>query len=278
MANSLVIRAPGIASISNRPKLTRDPMIRPGTKFLYDFSRPRCHPNGAIAAGSMASKTMTDLSGNDVPLVFPGSGWTANADGSIDNAASVSSATIGALGEFDMSAAEYEYVATCWFELTTGYLVTSSVRMLSLNTAGEVPSDASIWLSLGGSGRVAAAYVMGDSAGAVGSAMDLDVPHMAAAWFKPGEFLKFYFDGVLAWTVNSGIESNLTDASGQYVLLGGQPPRKTFRISLCDITASAAAEETAGYDSDAILTGEQHIVREWQFCNNLIAAAPKTEF
>ncbi len=276
MTNSLILRAPGVASIPNRPKLTLDPMIRAGTKLLYDFSRPQCHPNGVITAGAMNSKTVLDISGNDVPLVFPSAGWSANSDGSISNTQSVSGCTIGSVGQFDMSVSEYEYVATYWFGMTTGYLVTNAAPMLTLTASGT--GSAQIYLTIGGDGRKATAYVMGESAGAIISPeFSLDEPHMAAVHFSPGGTFGFYFDGAPIWVSPTAV-SELTAATAFSLLLSGGPNRKTHRISLCDLTASRAAEEAMGYNDNAILTGAQHILREWQFCTNQIAAAPKTAF
>lgn len=279
MTNSLIIKAPGLATIPGRPKVVRDPMIRPGTKFLYDFSRPACHPDGVITAGPMAGKTLVDLTDNAVPLTIPPAGWTANADGSISNGQGVSAASIGAVGQFDMAPAEYEYISTYWFSITAGYLDTNASPMLYLNSGGTNPTNAQLFMTMGGNGRKTAGYCMGVSSGISAGMpqLSLDEPHMLAAHVVPGSSISWYIDGALAWSLG-GVPANFTSAAAASLLLGGGANRRSYRISLCDLAASRAAEEAAGYAPDAILTAPQHILREWRFCRGEIAAAPRDPF
>jgi hypothetical protein len=277
MGNSLILRASTILTDTARPKFTLDPMVRPGTKFLFDFSRATSHPEGVITVGNMSSKTITDLSGQEIPMVFGGAGtWSCNADGSISNVAGGSNAIIGSAGQFDMAPAEYEFVATYWFSITTGYLVTSTGYMLYLSAG--VPNAGQFNLQIGGAGRKATSYVEGVSAGAIGADMALDAPHMVAMHCKPSDgWVDTYFDGVRLHR-QTGVPASFTSAAAASVIVGAVANRKSYRMSLTNITASIAAEMAAGYNANAILTGAQHIDREWKFCRNLIAAAPKTAF
>lgn len=277
MANSLILRSPTILVDTARPKFTLDPMVRPGTKFLFDFSRAFSHPEGVITAGNMSAKTITDLSGQEIPVVFGGTGtWSCNADGSISNVAGGTSAVVGSAGQFDMAPAEYEFVATYWFSITTGYAVTNTGYMLYLGAGA--PNSGQFNLQISGSGRKATSYVEGISAGAIGADMTLDAPHMVAMHCKPSEgWLDTYFDGVLLHRV-TGVPASFTSAAASSVIVGAVANRKTYRFSLVDITSSISAETTAGYNADAILTGAQHIDREWKFCRNSVSAAPKTPF
>lgn len=273
MTNSLIIRSPGTTTITNRPKFTRDPMIRPGTKFLFDFSRDWCHPNREIVAGALDSKNAVDLTDDNVGIVYPAAGWDADAAGAVTNDQSSGNTEIGDAGEFNRYGSDNEYIVTLWLKLTTGYNTTSNYPFsLSHTTAVQ----GQFCFALGNGGLTPSFYRCGQSAGYTAPALSLDEPHMLAAHVVPGVEMSFYVDGELQWT--NGATNATVDAPTQKVRLEGIGNRTTYRASLCDLTVSQTAEAALGFNSDAILTAEQHIQREWAFCTNALTTAPKTAF
>jgi hypothetical protein len=223
----------------------------------------------------MSNKTVYDLSGNNVPLVFPASGWTANADGTVSNTAGADPCSIGSGGQFNMAASPYDFIATYWMSIDATHLVSALAYMFHLAAAGPPQGQFSLFLG-GASGRKPVTYVNNDSSGAISSDVSLDQPHMLAVYRSfSANTLTFYVDGAKEYTMAS---TATPTATSNAVSLAGTANRKTYRMSLVNLTESISVETAQGYNADAILNADAHIAREWNFCKGLIPAAPRTAF
>lgn len=275
MTASLLFRAPLILGQANRPIVTRDPMVRAGTKFLFDLTRPSAWPSGIIPAGTLSgTTTISDLSGNNVSMTFPSAlGWTVGTDGSLSNTQGASNGLIGTLGQFNMSASPFEFVVTYWVKIpATGYdaaAVDSFVFGASNNVVNAQFDVRFNGLTI---------YPVTANTSPGYSSISGGQPHQVGLHYIPGALMEYYLDGILVAAITNGVPSSLTSASAVYIYIMGAANLTIYRMSLVNITASIAAEEAAGYNSNAILTAAQHINQEWNFCNNLLPAAPKTAF
>jgi len=279
MENSLILRSPAIATNADRPKFTRDPMVRPGTKFLYDWSRGRCHPSGAIAAGVIAGGAeMFDLGHDDITAATAATGFTAEAAGGLINTSeSGDYIAIGAAGQFDMAPAEYEYVLTAWIKLPASGHTTSNFMPLLGLSSDNTAANAQVWIDMGLAGRrprcaIGSSYIYGAT-----SDISLGAVYQLGIHYRPAEsLLDFYMNGALVQG-STGPASVASAAAAQFRVTA-LVKKTLYRVSLTDITASLAAEEAQGFPANARLSGPQHILREYQFCTNQIGAAPKAIF
>ncbi len=273
---SLVLRSPAIEPSAARPKMTRDPLIRPGTKFLFDWSRGRCHPTGSIVAGALgANAVLPNLVDNSVNGVAVPAAFTARADGALANSGNATGIRIGSAGQFNMAADPVETVAIIWISLTTGYTTshyTPLMRLSSDNTA----TNAQIWFDMGVGGRQPRCGVMGTTYTTM-TDIALNTPHQLAMHYQPGGNLALYINGARVQGA-TGASASLTAAPAAFMEICANQIKTVFRASLCDIEASVAAETALGYNPDAILTGPQMILLDYQFGTGAIAAAPKTAF
>ena len=279
MANSLILRSPAIATYTARPKFARDPMIRPGTKFLYDWSRGHCHPSGSIVAGTIGvGSEMLDLGHDGITAAVSGGvTFEVAAGGGLVNASSVLDyIAIGAAGQFDMAPAEYEYVLTAWIKLpASGYTTNNYFQLLGLSS-DNTAANAQVWIDMGAGGlrpRCAVGnYIYGAQSDITPGAV-----YQLAVHYQPGAGrLDFYING--ARVHGATAPASVVSASAAQFRISGLVKKTIYRVSLTDITASLVAEEAQGFAANARLTGPQHILREYQFCTGQIAAAPKAEF
>ena len=278
MSASLILRSPAIPTVASRPKATRDPLIRPGTKFLYDWYRPRTQPTGAIVPGAIPSATLIgrDLSPENVDAVAISNAFTTRADGAISNAGNANGLRIGTAGQFNMAAAPYEYVAIIWFSLpdpATSMNFSPLMRLSSTNAAG----NAQLWFDMGAGGRQPRMGVMGTTYTTLTN-IPLETPTQVAAHYDPGGAMNLYINGARIQGMTTGAPTVLTAAPSSVLEICANQLKTTYRASLCDIDVSVAAEQAAGYSADAILTGPQMIAQDYAFCMDQIAAAPKAVF
>jgi hypothetical protein len=291
MANSLLIKSPTATSAA-RPKLTRDPLIRPGGKVTFDFTDPRCHPNGVITPGAVAiGTTFVSLDETPVPAVAVSTGLTVNADGSIafaggGNASGANTGLrIGVDKQFDMSAAEYDRLMWLWLKLpTSGYKTTNYIPVMQITVTDANKSQGTLDLGIGGlRPRFAAAVPAGGGNTATGAAaadITTGIVHQITGRFDPTQPVQCFLDGAAFTQQNQSNADVYPPASGetQYLSIPNAAAMTIYRLGVCDLDASIAAETAFGFVAADILTAAQHVAADYAFGTGALAGAPKTAF
>jgi len=276
------IRAPSSLNVA-RQRAVNDPRIRPGTKFLYDFCNPFCHPGRKITPGAAPIGTaFTSLTKDRVLAQLAGAAWTINADGSLQlpgNGASF--LNIGAVGAYDMAPAEYEYVACVWFKPhPTDYVTAPYTPLLQLSSGNANFAQALIDMGNDGLKPRGAIGVNGTSSTGVGLANDI-VPGnvmQLAVHYKTGLF-EFYANGALAGSGSGGsVPNDLQSAANAFYRLMGGLKGSAYRMFHTDIAGSITTEKAWGLADDKILTAAQYIARDYAFCTGTLPNTPKTPF
>lgn len=281
MAKSLLLKSPTAFTGSARPPLTRDPMIRPGSKFLFDFTDPRCHPGGVITPGALPTGSVfKSLDAVPVSAVAT-SNINVNADGSVEFLGGGAALNIGAPGQFNMYAAPYEVVYGMHLAFPVSGYSTSNYARLFAN--GNNANESHIYIDSGVGGLSPRSQWGGTTAiggTPVPTAIAPGAVVQQAARVDPAVSFNEYRNGAQIST-GTGVPSavpgtNLT--SGQMQIGGSVAKFTCYRAFVLDLD-TALAQETAWGLSDADkLTGPQHITRDYQFCTNALVAAPKTPF
>lgn len=280
---SLILKSPSIATFP-RPKLVRDPLIRPRTKVLYDFTDPRCHPGGVITPGARANQLLANDLVSGVAANVIGSGrFVVNADGSVSNTLVSTTAqhiAIGSVGQFNQNPEPNEFVAILWAKIPTGADISGSKSLMHMGAGGT--SSSSFLLSFGGAGASPYGVVVGatgaGAGGGFGSAPPRDVPTQWAIRWVPGEKVDVYQNGVVIGSDTTSVPTTLYDTSAYFFRLPAMALCTFYRVLLTDLAGSSEDEADLGYASSQIVSGHDYIVRDYQFCTNAIPAAPKTVF
>lgn len=285
MPNSLLFRSPADVTAS-RPALQRDPMIRPGTKYLFDFTDPRCHPGGVITPGvASIGTTFTSLDKVPVPAVVQAANAiTVNADGSL--AVTLGrSLLIGADKQFDMSAAEYERLMWMWLKLPAVGYGTSAY----MGIAGLTPSNnnrAQGIIDLGPAG-LRPRFNIGtlDGASSIGPQAAADITpgqiYQLGTRFDPGARLDLFLNGALSGstpTMQTDVYTPTGSEALQMAVGSTQAKFTLYRIGMSDLDTSVATETGYGYAAADILTAAQFFAADYAFCTGALAGAPKTPF
>lgn len=283
MAKSLLLKSPNNFAGNSRPPLTRDPMIRPGGKFMFDFTDPRCHPGGVITPGAVAAGTaFQSLDNTPVSAVVVGTGVSVNADGSLQfTGVNGSYLQVGTAGQFNAAAAPYEAAYGVHMKLpASGYSTTNYWAILK---NGGNANDSQFYIDAG-IGGVAPRAAVGTGSSSVGSnpapaAMTPGTIYQHAVRYDPGAIIADYRNGAQAASNSASIPSALQDKPTSYMQIGGGVGVWTcYRAFLTDIDGSLAQETTWGFADADKLTAAQQILRDYQFCTNALTAAPKTPF
>ncbi len=295
MANSLLIKSPS-ATNAARPPLVRDPLIRAGTKLLFDFTDPRCHPDGVITPGVVAVGTVfRSLDEVPVSAVVQGNGGTitVNANGSLEfsgGGGGASGFVIGGPRQFDMTPAEYERLMTIWFKLPeVGYATGAYMTLVGLTPTNNNRSHGTIDMGVNGlNPRFGIGNaVTGDTTNGGGPTaiyagdISRNVVHQLTGRFDPGQVIELFDNGgaVRRTTATTQTDLNALGASDSLLLRVPNVVKMTlYRFGMVDIDASIAAETAYGYAAADILTAAQHVAADYQFGTGTLAGAPKTAF
>lgn len=274
--NSLILRSPATPTYAPRPRAYRDPMVRPGTKFLFDLTRPTTHPDGVITPGVVTNAQIEDLSGNDVSFAVPGGSWEFTADGSLKSNNASNPITIGTAGQFDMSVDPYDFVAIVWFNSGSSFPASGNNYLFDLQGTTILNGLFSLLTASTDGMKADVRATNATGAGAFGSPLSRNAPHMLAIHrsFTDGT-VTGYVDGLPIWSISA---TALPTATTHPVRLRGAVDRRVYRCSLVDIQASIAAETEQGYAEAMRLNAADHILREWQFCTGQVAQAPRDAF
>lgn len=280
MTASLLLRSPLIVGDAARPAFVKDPLVRPGTKFLYDFTDPRCHPNGEITAGAIPTGAVFNDLASGVDAVAPASFGSVLSSGAIQvNTAGSALFAIGSAGQFDMNGKEF--VALLWLKLPTTY-TTSSFRPLFYLGPDDVVNNAQFRFDTDSTGgllpRALVATGSASKGASVASALTVETVTQLALHYKPGERVDLYRNGALSTSVTNSVPSTLASAASAVARFSNRILGTFYRLGLVDITASIEAEQDMGFSADKILTAAQYIARDYAFCTDALAAAPKTAF
>jgi hypothetical protein len=286
MSNSLLFKSPSVFT-ADRPVLVRDPMIRPGAKFTLDFTDERCHPGRAIKPGAVpAGAAFASLEATPVAASLGGAnpGITIGASGEIvfdGTGGSGQYLQIGSVAQFDASGAPYEYALIAHIKLpATGYTATDSWVMMR---SGGSANDSQFYLQMGAGGLVPR-FSVGSGSGSQGGSPTLGniTPGQViqlGVRFDPGAYVGNFRDGSAVGTpTTSGVTSTLAANPSYGINFLNNGKFSLYRVELVNIDASLAKEATWGIASADQLSAAQHIQRDFQFCKNLLPAAPKTPF
>lgn len=278
MTNSLILTSPSAVS-SPAPKFVRDPMIRPGTKFLFDMTDPRCHPGGAIAAGVALGQTFVDLVSNITAAVNLGSTITVQADGSLyfDGTASAHELRIGSAGQFDMAVGEYESLTLLTLKLpASGYTTTSNKAFMYQTALGT--NSAQVFLD-SGTGGIRPRATVGTGASSITSQRAADITPgevmQIGQHYVPGVSLSLIVNGAIVKTVTSGIPAELQSAAAVFFTLPNLLKFTAYRFSHHDITESVSEETAQGLSEGERLTAAQTALADWQFTSGTLTGAPR---
>jgi hypothetical protein len=263
-------------------------MIRPATKLLYDFSLPYCHPGKTITLGALApGSKFLGLTKNAVEAVVGGTVGTqfsvvSGGGVSVPVAATVAAGNIaiGGAGAFNMAPAPYEFAIILWMKVPAASVLSGSKSPLYLGSGGTGSSQ--VYFDFGSDGTILRGGVV-DAGGALkavaaAGVISRDVPVQIGLHFDPGVRLALYINGAVVSELLAGVPTTLFDASTYFMRLSSVALWTYYRVSLTNIDASKAAEAAQGFDASTILSAHDYIVRDYQFCTNAIAAAPKTAF
>jgi hypothetical protein len=286
MANSLLFKSP-TSFAADRPVLTKDPMIRPGSKFTFDFTDARCHPGGVITQGAVAAGAKfasLDAAPVEASLGGTNPGITVAADGSIvfdGTGGSGQFLQIGTVGQFDMSTAPYEMVFIAHLKVpASGYTATDSWNLMR---SGGTANESQFYLGMGTGGLVPR-FSVGNGSGSSGGSPTLGniTPGQIiqlGVRFDPGAYIGNFRDGSPVGTPStSGVTSTL-GANQTYGINFLNVGKYTLsRVELVNIDASLAKETVWGLADADKLSAAMHIQRDYQFCKNLLTAAPKVPF
>lgn len=284
--NSLITKTPAtIAAV--RGKLGRHPLARPGSKFIFDFTDPRCHPNGVIKPGvgaEVTNYTLTSLVGNVTARIVGVTG-AVNADGSITTSGGTSFIAIGNAGQFDMSASPYEFLGTVWFKFAAESPTGNYWRFLDSETSAN---EGQFYMDAGLAGRVPRAAigypatVGSDAPGQGGAVRTIDTILQVAQYFKPGVRHALLINGAETAAVTTNIVTGLRANPGQ-MALGRGGKITSYGISLHDIGASMAQEvvintalTAASKPNITVRDYVAHALHDYNFSKGLLPAAPKT--
>lgn len=286
--NTLLTKTPAVIA-AVRPKLVRHPLARPGSKFIFDFTDARCHPNGVITPGAAAAGyTLNSLVGNVTAKVV-GAGATVNADGSISTLGGTSYIAIGAAGQFDMSGAPYEFIGTFWFKFAADASTTAYWRLID----GEASAnEGQFYFDAGTGGRTPRSAIGfpattgSDAQGQNGPARAVDTIIQLVQYFKPGAKHALLVNGAETNSSTNNIPATLRANPGTMGIGRGANGRITsYGVSLHDIAASIAQETAinvaltaAGKPTIMVREYAAHAAYDYQFGKGQIAAAPKTAY
>lgn len=274
-----------------RPKFVRHPLVRPNTKFLFDFTDARCWPNGIIVPGALvAGAIFTDLAAG-VTATVVGTGVSANSDGSLqfDGTSPVSGVRIGAAGQFDASAAPYKSLGGLWMKLpATGYTTTGYWAMMA---AGSSYTDGQVNLDMGPGGVVPRTSIGTGTGGytlatAGGTAITAGVVYQLSTYFEAGAVLTLGLNGALNNTSTSPPATLQPNAAPKAMMLINAGKFTCYGAFLHDIGASIIAETVintalvaASKPPIASRTYLQHLLADYQFGTGALApSAPKTAY
>lgn len=279
MTNSLLLTSPTAVS-SAAPKFVRDPIIRPGTKFLFDMTDPRCHPSGTITTGAALGKTFTDLAAGVTAAVNSGSTISVNADGSLeyDGSTSGHELRIGTAGQFDMAPGEYEYLTLLTGKIpASGFTTTSFRSFMDLSSSGT--NNAQVYIDSGTNGQLPRVSVGTGSASvtAFGSAGQIVAGAVCqiGAHYVPGVSISLIFNGAVIKTTTASVPSNLPSAAGLFFKLANNLKRTVYRFSHHDLTTSNSQETAQGLSESERLTAAQMALADWQYTSGTLAGAPR---
>lgn len=267
------------ANVGTSPLVTADPMIRPGTKMLFDFTDQfgtNPYADGAIATAS----TFQDL--KDTPVVATVS--TTGLSNAAGKTGLVSNGTAGGI--------TFGTAGQCAVPVGNELLVTMSLKQSAANgtyralawcgPAGATTGNACQWfIDMGADGRTPRLQIgTGASVHNATQAQLVDeaVTHIAL-YFNPstGAF-RTYRDGALVSTASVGA-MNIQDGSTQLVYFDTRFIGTLYRFAVHDLTQSIADETAlAGMPAASILNADAHALREVQFATNALALAPRVPF
>lgn len=284
MPNSLLFRSPADVTAS-RPALQRDPMIRPGTKFLFDLTDPRCHPGGVITPGVAAiGSTFTSLDKVPVTAVVQTAGTvTVNADGSLKLNGN-RCLYVGTNKQFDMSPAEFEFLLWLWFKVpATGYSTANYYSILGMTPTNNNKAQAIFDLGAGG---LTPRFNIGTTDGTSSIGPQLPAPitpgqiYQLGARFDPGNRVDIFSNGVLRGSQTTTQTDLYPPASGEalQMALGMSGEYTVYRLGMSDLDTSVATETGYGYAAADILTAAQFYAADYAFGTGALAGAPKTAF
>ncbi len=297
MANdvALLVKSPADTT-ANQPPAVRDPMIRPGTKFQFDFTDPRCHPGGVITPGVAAVGTVfQSLDVVPVSAVVQANGGTVavNADGTLDfsgGGGGASGLVVGGPRQFDMTQAEYERLMTIWFKLPeVGYATGFYIPLVTLTPTNNNRSHGTIDMGANGlNPRFAIGNaVAGDTSNGGGPVaiysgdITRNVVHQLTGRFKPGQAVELFDNGGAMRRTAATTQTDLQALGASDPLLLRVPnvvKMTLYRFGMVDIDASIAAETAYGYPAADVLTGPQHIADDYKFGTGTLIGAPKAAF
>lgn len=284
MSNSLILKSPVTFTGASRAPLRRDPMIRPGTKFLFDFTDARCHPSGVITPGPVAAgTTFQSLDNVPVSAVASAAGITVNVDGSIEfPGVAGAGLNVGTVGQFNMYNAVYEMIYGMHLKFPTSGYNTTNYQSLTKN--GGNANDSQFYIDTGIGGLTPRGSWGADPAAIGGAGMAAFTPG------QPGQHVvrvdpgasggyQEFRNGALVFTGGNAPGSTVYDKSNSFIIIGGSAAKFTlYRTFLTNIDVSLAQEALWNFIEPDKLSAAQHILKDYQFCANLLTAAPKTPF
>lgn len=271
MAGSNVRISPNALAAGSRPKLVQDLMIRRDTLCLVDFTNPLCHPGGTITPGAAPVGTQFADLVSGIAGTVVGPSWTINSDGTLTppgaggTAIGASYIGWGGAGQFDVSATNPDLLFILWFKVpSSGHLTTNYLPLANLTSTDA--NHAQVWLDLGVGGvrpRVQAGLGASAIGGPIQADMTLDAVHQLSQFTHPSTYTATYYDG--AYIIqNNGITA-FQSAASAVLKLAGNAVVRFYGFALVNMTACQADEAALGFSQSDILSGAQHIAKDFAY-------------
>lgn len=277
---SVITKSNSAITDAARGSFQKDPMWRPGTKFILDFCDEfGANPNsaGVLATGSK----VYDLGLTPAEAVVNTPGFTSLADhAGITTAGGVlQTITLGAAGDFDIPV-DREFLFLFWAKQTAAGA--ANTPMMYLGPPGSTNGNNSqVYVTLGAGGNTIGIQVgTGSSIRNQSFAADVaaGAPTQLGLSYRPADGqIRRVQNGVMSNPATLG-GLNLLDGSAMVFQLTSRFIGTHYRIQLIDMTEAVATETAWGYAADEILDATAHAAKDYLFCTGALPEAPRTAF
>lgn len=256
---SLIIKIPGSNFSDNTlPKLYRDGLLNPGSKFLFDFVNGYCNAN---ADGNLNNASMfTNLveGAPSAAVVTTGSAIQSLAGKAgllLDGVSDTSYVNLG--GSYDLSTTNPSFIVIVWHKIpasgaeTVSYSPILKLTQSNANFAqflfdtgvgGNAPRTQIGWITNGPAA----------SGSAIVAGVGQGVPQQLALHWSPG-VVKTYVNGALLGSVTSANINSLFNCAAFNVLISGAYKGTVYRAYQENLTVSgkvAADQILADYNAN----------------------------
>lgn len=262
-----------------KPKLTRDPLVRAGTRKLLDFSNTYSNPfpSGPVAINSNFKDLVVDGTDSQVQTAAT----TSVAGQRLDLTVSAGLINLGT--GLNMATTNHPFIMIWWDKQpTSGVNPTTNYPIMALlgANANLTSFQWGIDYGIGGvSPRISVGGYDTDGTTVRENTYDLgDVgrgaPRQLAVYWKPGQVQTFR-NGALVqtFTVNAAQSLRSPGANSAAIYFRSNPA--LYRFLFEDVFVSEAAEIALGLTPR---TPAEQILADYNFCMGLDTAAPRTAF